>query len=83
MRDEFKVNVQAGSVVQLNQNAPGGPTYVGCFMIVTEAKAWGAEGYLQVPVGGGKSPERVPFKAQWREMEYCGHATHYSKKAIA
>ena len=71
MRDEFKGEVRVGTVVQVNQNAPGEGKFLGCFMTVTEAKAWGANGFVMVPKAEG-NPGIEPMRLQWKEMEFVG-----------
>lgn len=43
-----------------------------CFLIVSEVKSWGVEGYLRIPMQEGNAFYRVPFentaligKAEW------------------
>lgn len=80
MRDDLKIHVQVGTVVQLNQNAPPGDgSYAGEFMVVTDPKSWGAEGYVTRPIGSGVLPEKIKYKAQWKDMEYIGNAVFYAR----
>lgn len=73
MRDDLKMSVQVGTVVQMNQYAPD-PRLVGNFMVVLDPRAWGAEGYMHVLSESGNA-ERIPMKLQWREMEFVGQAS--------
>lgn len=50
----------AGDVVQINPAHD--PVFGGCFMVVTEPKGWGAQGYVTVP-GKGDAYYRCPIDA--------------------
>jgi hypothetical protein len=67
--------LKEGDVVQLSPNVSN-PIFAGCFMIVSEPKSFGAQGYCQ-PIGshGAVTYQGVAYyRAQWDEMEYIGHA---------
>lgn len=65
--------LKAGDVVQL---APGpDKMFGGCFMLVTEPRPWGAQGFVAVSFGRGKAPGRGYYRANWEEMELVGGAT--------
>lgn len=61
--------LQAGMVVQLNPETVGNPAFSGCFMVVTEPKSFGAQGYIEVPGSG-----QAYYRAKWEEMEHIGEA---------
>ena len=63
-----KVPLEIGDVVQIN---PENKMFGGCFMVVTEPKAWGAQGGIAVPGQPGIAYLRCKFE----EMEYVGRAT--------
>jgi len=51
-------NLAVGDVVQID---PSVENFGACFMTVTEARTWGAQGYVRVP-GGGDAYVRVNHK---------------------
>jgi len=59
-------NLSIGDVVQLS---PETGDFAACFMIVTEPKAWGAQGYVRVPGGGD-----AYFRAKHEHMTKIGRA---------
>lgn len=69
-------DLKVGDVVQLNPEAVGNEAFAGAFMIVTEPKSWGAQGYVE-----GMGSECVCsvegaayYRAPWAAMEYVGAA---------
>ena len=67
--------LQPGDVVQLNPETVGNPAFAGCMLVVSEAKAFGCQGYVQAlghtrECRGGQAY----YRAKWAEMEYVGHA---------
>ena len=61
-----------GGIVQLNPETCRNRMFAGCFMVVTESKPWGAQGYVQV-VGTNEQPGgQAYYRAQWDEMEATG-----------
>lgn len=60
--------LRPGDVVQIDPAHD--EVFGGCLMLVTEPKAWGAQGSVRVP-GRGEAYYRVP----WSAMEYVGPAT--------
>lgn len=63
----------AGDVVQIDPSAGG--FFPACFMLVTEVKGWGAQGFVSVPKSRDESPGRAFFRATWEQMELVGKAT--------
>jgi hypothetical protein len=63
-----------GNVVQLNPETVGNPMFAGCFMVVTEPKTWGAQGYVTALGEGGQPGGAAYYRAKWEEMELIGHA---------
>jgi len=63
----------AGEVVQLSPEC-GNPMLAACFMVVTEAKSFGAQGYVQVTGSGGQPGGQAYFRAKFEEMEPVGMA---------
>ena len=67
-------NLKAGDVVQLNPETCRNPMFAACFLVVSDPKPWGAQGYVQV-VGAGEQPGgRAYYRARWAEMELIGAA---------
>jgi hypothetical protein len=63
--------LKEGDVVQLSPDV-GNPMFACCMMTVTEPKAWGAQGYVQMTGEDGKPGGQAYYRAQWAEMEYVG-----------
>jgi hypothetical protein len=67
--------LKPGMTVQLDPYAVRNQAFAGCFMIVDEPKAFGAQGYVQ-----GLGPDRdtpggrAYYRARWEEMEPIGEA---------
>lgn len=57
-----------GHVVQLIPGQAGNPMLAGCFMTVTEPKAWGAQGYVQATGRDEKPGGQAYYRAKWHEM---------------
>lgn len=71
--------LKKGDVVQLNPFTCGNKAFGGCFMVVTDPKAFGAQGYIQA-----LGPSRdvmgsvAYYRANWDEMELIGPASWVS-----
>lgn len=65
--------LEEGDLVQLAPTVSN-PMFAGCIMVVTEPKAWGAQGYVQALGENGKPGGHAYFRAKWEEMEPCGRA---------
>ena len=63
-----------GDVVQLSPDV-GNPMFACCFMIVSEPKEFGAQGYVQALGENGRPGAQAYYRAKWSEMEYVGRAT--------
>lgn len=48
--------------------------FAGCFMLITEPKPWGAQGFIAIPEGREEMPSRAYYRAKWEEMEFIGKA---------
>lgn len=64
------IDLQVGDVVQIKPDSR--ETFGGCFMVVTEPKEWGAQGYVNVPDNVGLAYYRCSSenmarigKAEW------------------
>ena len=66
--------LEFGHVVQLSPFACRNPMFAGCFMQVTEPKAFGAQGFVQMTGEDGKPGWMAYYRARWDEMELCGRA---------
>jgi hypothetical protein len=49
--------------------------FPGCFMLVTEVKAWGAQGFIWMPQRRTIPPGQAYFRATWDQMQRIGRAT--------
>jgi hypothetical protein len=65
--------VTVDSVVQINENGQDG--WIGCLVQVSETKAWGIQGYVQLPMQGA-----AYIRLKWNQIEYVGQATMTPKK---
>lgn len=72
-----KRELKKGDIVQLNPEFHLGDKqgfFGACLMVVTEPKAFGAQGYIQSPQKRGETPLTAYYRAKWEEMELVGHA---------
>lgn len=72
-------DLEPGDVVQLSPDV-GNPMFACCMMTVTEPKAWGAQGYVQMTGEYGQSGGQAYYRATWDEMEYVGRAEWVVKR---
>jgi hypothetical protein len=63
-------DLKPGDVVQLAPDT----SFPGCFMMVTEPKLWGAQGFIAIPKEIGKPPAHAYYRALWGQMELVGRA---------
>jgi hypothetical protein len=63
-----------GTLVQLSPETCGNPMLAGCFMVVTEPKSFGAQGYVQATGENGKMGGLAYYRAKFEEMEVVGRA---------
>lgn len=61
------LRLKLGDVVQLNENNE--PCWVGCFMMVTELKSWGVQGFVSIPKNKTDPALRAYYRAEWQQME--------------
>lgn len=66
--------LRVGDVVQID------PTkldclFAGAFMVVTEPRSWGAQGFIACDFTRGEMPKRAYYRAGWKDMEYVGRAS--------
>lgn len=69
------VTLLPGDIVQLDPYKCGNPMFGGCLMVVTEAKDFGAMGYVQALGQDGKRGGQAYYRAKWEEMEFTGGQT--------
>jgi hypothetical protein len=63
--------LRPGEIVQLSPDIPN-RMFAGCFMVVTEPKSWGAQGYVQgLGVNGGPAGQAY-LRPTWEHMERTG-----------
>jgi hypothetical protein len=60
--------LEENSVVQINENGQEG--WIGCFVLVTEVKHWGIQGFVQIPKSEGQAYVRLTYD----QIEYIGQA---------
>lgn len=73
MNEVERMRVMPGAVVQIEpgyDDRNGHRWFGGCFMVVTEVRSWGVQGYVTVPGEDGDAYYRVP----WENVEYIGEA---------
>lgn len=70
---DIKPDLRAGMVIQINPESSD--TFGGCFMIITEPKIWGAQGYVQVPgIYEGEGGQAF-YRCEHEDMSVIGNAT--------
>lgn len=71
-----KRELKVGDVLQM-MAVEGRPEYEGCFLVVTEPKSFGAQGYFLSPfenVGLTRFEGIAYLRVRYEEVEYVGHA---------
>ena len=69
-----KIELSVGDVVQISPDRPD-DFFGGCFMLVTEPKSFGAQGYVAMPQSRGELPGKAYARVSFADMEYVGRAT--------
>lgn len=64
--------IEPGDIVQLSPTSTRSPMFAGCFMVITEPKPWGAQGYVQALGKDGKPGGQAYYRATWDEMYPVG-----------
>lgn len=65
---------KVGHLVQLNPETCRNLMFGACFLVVTDPRPWGAQGYIQV-IGTDDQPGGLAYyRARWEEMELVGAA---------
>lgn len=65
---------QINDVVQIDPEKHGGGFFAGCFMTITEPKAFGAQGFVCIPGKRGEPPGQAFYRAKHDEMHFVGRA---------
>jgi hypothetical protein len=68
-----KAYLKVGTVVQLGPHTAN-PAFAYCFMIVSEPKEFGAQGYVQSLGTREASGEQAYYRAKFEDMEVIGQA---------
>ena len=64
--------LQAGSVVQLSPESCRNRMFAGAMLVVSELKAWGVQGYVQVLGDDGQPGGQAYYRARFNEFEPTG-----------
>lgn len=75
MTDKEQKKLEKDDVVQLNPETVGNKAFAGCFMVITEAKSWGAQGYIQGVGEVNEAGGQYYYRARHEEMVKIGKAT--------
>lgn len=63
------ITVAIGTVVQLDPEKTGNKMFAGCFMVVSEVKSWGVQGYVQSLGENGEPGGQAYYRAVWGTFE--------------
>lgn len=74
MNDEHKGLLKPGAIVQVNPDEHKDGFFATCFVMVTEVKTWGIQGFVPVPGERGELPGRAYCRLKWEEIELVGAA---------
>ncbi len=74
-------DLAVGDVVQISPESLS--AFRGCFMLVTEPKKWGAQGFVCMPKARDEWPGEAYFRAEWSDMEYVGTAAFVPESMAA
>lgn len=65
--------LKIGEIVQLHPDECRNQAFAGCYMTVTEPKAFGAQGFVQALGEARDAPGgQAYYRAKWEEMEPTG-----------
>lgn len=70
MIEDFQIN----DIVQLNPETVRNKMFTACFMVITEIKSWGAQGYVQALGENGNPGGQAYYRANWDEIVKVGCA---------
>ncbi len=75
MKDATGYMLAVGDVVQIDpKTTEAGGLFGACFMMVTELKSFGAQGFIAIPGERGQPPGQAYFRAKSEEMLHVGVA---------
>lgn len=63
--------IRVGDVVQIDPAHDD--VFGGCFMVVTEIKAWGVQGYVAIPGKGDKGGDAY-YRVKFQDVELIGQS---------
>ena len=71
-----KMELVKGDILQLNPEGRYKDTFAGMFIVVTEPKEWGCQGYLLhfCDFTATRFKGQAFVRAKWEDMEYVGRA---------
>jgi hypothetical protein len=72
--------MKVNDVVQINPEKATNLAFGGCFMIVTEVKSWGVQGYVQAFGTREKIGGQAYYRAKFDEIKYVGRAVFEIKE---
>lgn len=64
----------AGDVAQIDPKNKTNTMFAGCFLVVTEVKSWGVQGYVKALGFNGKPGGQAHIRLPWDEIEYIGRS---------
>lgn len=67
-----KRELKVGEIVQLNPESVKNIAFAGCFMVVSEPREFGAQGYVQSLGTREEMGGQAYYRAGWDEMEPVG-----------
>ena len=66
-------SIKAGSIVQVDPNCSN-KVFAGCFVVVTEVKPFGIQGYVQMTGKEDSIGGAAYIRLKWDDIEPCGDA---------
>lgn len=66
--------LEINDLVQLDPKKCRNPMFAACFMVISELKSWGAQGYVQALGENGKPGGQAYYRAHFDEMVKVGKA---------
>jgi len=69
-----RAELAVGQLVQLNPETVHNKMFAGCILVVTEAKEFGAQGYVQALGAEGEMGGQAYYRPTWEEMDPVGSA---------
>lgn len=64
--------IEKFEIIQLCPVKTGNKMFAGCFMVVTEIKKWGVQGYVQSLGSNGEPGGQAYYRAEWGTFEPTG-----------